>query len=347
VTTTIDRMFDANNSYLVTLSVMAFNQEKYVREAIESAFAQTYHPLEIILSDDSSNDSTFKIMQELAASYTGPHKVVLNQNTSNLGYVKHIDRIMEIANGDLIIANAGDDVSLPERAEIFAKAWLQAPDEITLVHSPVELIDENSDIIGKFTSPQCVLDHPSPLTIASGGFTLGASMAWHRKIFEVFGPMGDGISVEDTVIPFRASLLGKIEYIPEELLKWRVGGESNRKSQCNKTHEYMYGTSHRLRKWRSENAFYILDRFQDVTYPSKVKVESVCRKRAETLRLAVDLAESSRSHRWVMLPRATRLALRHGSTLPLKDWVRYTFDLIYIRYANWRTKKDSGPRSRT
>ena len=39
---------------LVTFALFAYNQEKYIREAVEGAFSQTYEPLEIILSDDYS-----------------------------------------------------------------------------------------------------------------------------------------------------------------------------------------------------------------------------------------------------------------------------------------------------
>ena len=41
---------------LVTFALFAYNQEQYIREAVEGAFSQTYEPLEIILSDDCSSD---------------------------------------------------------------------------------------------------------------------------------------------------------------------------------------------------------------------------------------------------------------------------------------------------
>ena len=47
----------ASDRPLVTFALFAYNQEKYIREAVEGAFAQTYAPLEIILSDDCSTDS--------------------------------------------------------------------------------------------------------------------------------------------------------------------------------------------------------------------------------------------------------------------------------------------------
>ena len=52
---------------------MAWNQERFVREAVEPALVLDFIGLEIILSDDKSGDQTFEIMSELAAAYTGPH----------------------------------------------------------------------------------------------------------------------------------------------------------------------------------------------------------------------------------------------------------------------------------
>lgn len=48
---------------LVTFAVIVYNQECFIEEAIEGVFTQIYyHPLEIILSDDCSNDHTYQII---------------------------------------------------------------------------------------------------------------------------------------------------------------------------------------------------------------------------------------------------------------------------------------------
>lgn len=333
------RLDSTKQNPLVSFIVMAFNQEKHIREAIEGAFAQTYEPLEIILSDDCSCDGTFKIMQDMKATYDGPNEIVLNRNSVNLGYVGHIDRVMELCKGQLVIPNAGDDVSLPERAMALAKVWQQAPDEVMLIHSPVKLMNDNSEIIGKSTSPQRAIYYPTTVTFGEGTFILGASMAWNRKIFEIFGPLGNGITVEDTIIPFRASLLGRIEYVSEELLKWRIGGASTLLSNRGEVYEYMYGMSHKLRKWRSENALYILNKFDDVSYDGKERVEFACRERYAILQFAVDLAEMPTLRRWRMAPRALLLSIRYRKHLPIKQWTQYAFEPIYLPYAAWRASR--------
>ena len=52
-------------------------------------------------------------------------------------------------------------------------------------------------------------------------FVPGHSNAWHRAIFDEFGPINNKVISEDIVIPFRAALLGNIKSIDEPLVKRR------------------------------------------------------------------------------------------------------------------------------
>src|SRR3954464_2454463 len=139
----------ASDKPLVTFAVAAFNQERFIREAVEAAFAQTWSPLEIVLSDDCSRDRTFEIMQEMAAAYRGPHKIILNRNPRQLSIGGHINRVVEVSRGELIVGAAGDDISLPERARAAFDAWEQSGGNATSIFSDYDQIDEKGNRIGK------------------------------------------------------------------------------------------------------------------------------------------------------------------------------------------------------
>jgi glycosyltransferase involved in cell wall biosynthesis len=125
---------------LVTFAVFAYNQEQYIREAIQGAFSQTYEPLEIILSDDCSSDKTFAIMQEMAAAYEGPNEVRVRQSEVNAGVLNHILSTVRQAAGKIMIVSAGDDISFPQRSEILSDAFTN--NEIYAVSSDDVIIDE-------------------------------------------------------------------------------------------------------------------------------------------------------------------------------------------------------------
>src|SRR4051812_28748150 len=110
-------MSDSSNKPLLTFAIAAYNQELFIREAVEAAFAQTYSPLEIVLSDDCSEDRTFEILSEMAAGYSGPHRIILNRNPVRRSIGGHINQVVAISHGELIVGAAGDDISLPLRTQ--------------------------------------------------------------------------------------------------------------------------------------------------------------------------------------------------------------------------------------
>jgi glycosyltransferase involved in cell wall biosynthesis len=98
---------------LVTFAVFAYNQEQFIREAVEGALAQTYSPLEVILSDDASPDRTFEIMQQVASQYRGPHRVILNRNSTNR-LTGHVNALGTRCTASSYLA-AGDDTPVGSR----------------------------------------------------------------------------------------------------------------------------------------------------------------------------------------------------------------------------------------
>ncbi len=127
---------------LVTFAVFAYNQEKYIQEAIEGAFSQTYSPLEIILSDDCSSDRTYEIMEEMANAYNGPHMVKVRRQHVNSGTLAHLLSVSRQVQGDFLIFAAGDDISFPERTSFSISEFLKAPDS-TVVLSADDIIFSN------------------------------------------------------------------------------------------------------------------------------------------------------------------------------------------------------------
>lgn len=108
---------------LVTFALFAYNQEKYIREAVEGALAQDYSPLEIIISDDCSTDQTLKIIQHLVKSYKGPHRVIARQTERNSGTLLHVADVAKKAHGKFLVLAAGDDVSKVNRVTVLQEAW--------------------------------------------------------------------------------------------------------------------------------------------------------------------------------------------------------------------------------
>lgn len=216
---------------LVTFALFAYNQEKYIREAIEGAFSQTYSPLEIILTDDCSTDGTFDIIQAMAETYSGPHKIKTNRNPRNLGLIDHVNKIFEISTGELIVAAAGDDISLPERVSFLTQAYTQSNRKAQLIHSSVIKIDNSGCELGLRIPP--IVEHPlktEELAVCLSLY-IGATGAWSRSIYYNYRPLAFKDAYEDLVLGFRAAISDSLLYVDKPLVRYRsnigISGEPN------------------------------------------------------------------------------------------------------------------------
>ena len=218
-----------NDRPLITFAVSAYNQVRFIRDAIEGAFSQTYSPLEIILSDDSSTDGSFAVMQEMASNYSGPHRVILNRNDRNLGFCGHINRMMELTSGELVITAQGDDISMPERAEFIRKAWEYSGRSVTSIYSDYFVIDETGV---QWDWEKRGKKKDGPLFVVQRGdlrefmavmrpMVHGCTHAWSRCLFNHFGQLPDRSRWEDFHLCFRSLAINGILYINRPLIKYR------------------------------------------------------------------------------------------------------------------------------
>ena len=228
----------SNNRPLLTFALVSCNQEPFVREAVEAALAQTYSPLEVILSDDCSDDRSFAIMQELAANYRGPHRIVLNRNSVRRKTGGHFNRVAELAQGELIVIAAADDVSLPQRTELMYQAWEKSGRRATSLYSDIIQIDEDGAVIETVYRGEklCEKGETHEHRVQPLGYvqTLkptvhGCSHVIAPKLFKVFGDMPEHVIYEDKVLGFRSVLAGKLVYVNEPLVKYRLHGANAHK----------------------------------------------------------------------------------------------------------------------
>lgn len=212
------------NRPVVTFALVAYNQEKYIREAVAGALAQTYYPLEIILSDDCSTDRTFEIMREMTTNYNGIHKIKLNKNNINLGIAGHINSIVEMVMTDFLVVAAGDDISMPTRVEVLTEEWLSSGRKAKSIYSLAEDIDVLGVSTGLIRSGSKISHLNDLYEHASRNiYVLGATHAWDMDLFRSFQALNSHVVNEDVVLSARAAIIGEVRLIPQVLVKYRTG----------------------------------------------------------------------------------------------------------------------------
>ncbi len=91
---------------------ITYNQERFVREMIESVMSQSVLPYEFIIADDCSTDNTWNIVQSYAKQY--PNIIKAFQHQSNLGLYKNLNFALSKVTGDVLCALGGDDFFAPD-----------------------------------------------------------------------------------------------------------------------------------------------------------------------------------------------------------------------------------------
>lgn len=217
-----------NERPLVSVLLISFNQEKVVAEAVRGVLAQTWAPIEIILSDDASSDRTFAEIEAAVSGYSGPHRVIVRRNEVNQGISAHLSQLAAMAQGELLFVAAGDDISLPTRCERVVEYWLAHDRRPDLIATDLADIDEAGNV-GRHIAPT-ELDRYRNLEdwLAERPWLIGASHAWSRRLFERFGPMLPGTAAEDQIMVLRAILSGGALSLREPLVHYRRGGISRK-----------------------------------------------------------------------------------------------------------------------
>ena len=213
---------DIPEKRLITFALFAYNQERYIVDAVEGALSQTYSPLEILISDDCSTDRTFALIEAAVNDYHGPHQIKLTRNQIHLGLIEHVNQIFQRSSSDLIVAAAGDDISLANRVECLFDAYQRGLHKAMLIHSCAIRINDANEELGVFFPP--VADRSmaiEDLALAESVY-IGATALWNRSLFRVFGPIGFVDAYEDLVLGFRAALTDGLIYIDKPLVRYRV-----------------------------------------------------------------------------------------------------------------------------
>lgn len=211
---------------LVTFALFAYNQESYIREAVNGALAQDYPNLEIIISDDGSTDATWPLILECVDSYRGSHVVRVSRNERNLGIIGHVNRVAMLSSGAIIIMAAGDDISCASRVRECVLSMHST--KAYAVFSAVQKIDSEGVPLGQpaqlWSAHRAVsLDL---VVAAGGGLGIGASYAYRKDCFDWPWPLPESLVSEDRLLPLRATLLGGVAYVARPLVQYRVTGQS-------------------------------------------------------------------------------------------------------------------------
>ena len=139
----------ANPEISVVMSV--YNEETYLRSAIESVLNQTFKDFEFIIFNDCSTDKTVDILKEFEAK---DNRIILFEKPINKGFKGFVENLnigISKARGKYIARMDADDYCLPDRFEKQFN-FLEENPEVFLTGSSMILMNEKSEDTGEMSA---------------------------------------------------------------------------------------------------------------------------------------------------------------------------------------------------
>lgn len=128
---------------MVSVVVLTYNHEKYIKQALDSILMQKVNfNYEILIGDDASSDNTVKILKEYQNKY--PNVIKLFLNKKNLGATHNAYNLLKIARGYYLASCEGDDFWTDENKLQIQVDCLNENKEFVACAHDFEIVDENN-----------------------------------------------------------------------------------------------------------------------------------------------------------------------------------------------------------
>ena len=205
----------------VSFCLFSYKQAAFVRDALQSALAQDYSPLEIIVIDDGSPDGSADIIRAVLDAYDGPHAIKTLLKDRNRGFADSVNEaVYTLAEGTWLVFAAGDDIFEPDRVSNVVRV-AQSDPRLTVIQSGLRRFDSDNPAEGTSIPPRQVT-----LTASAIAGAHGAGASYRRAEQLRFPRMDLSVANEDRVMTTRALTLGAFGIVDSEDVHWRRHGEN-------------------------------------------------------------------------------------------------------------------------
>lgn len=135
---------------MIAILMSTYNGGRYLREQIESLFAQTNKDWQLFVRDDGSKDNTVEILKEYA--HKNPQQVhIVDDVKENLGAGRSFMHLLEVTDADYYMFSDQDDVWMPDKIERTLRKLQdvesQYPGEAAGVFTDLTVVDKDLNVL--------------------------------------------------------------------------------------------------------------------------------------------------------------------------------------------------------
>lgn len=126
----------------IDILLATYNGQEFLREQIDSILNQSYQDFNLIISDDSSEDETYKILKEYEKKDS---RIRLFRQEKNLGLIQNFEFLLKQVTSDYFMFSDQDDIWKENKIEKSINKLKQ--EKAALVYTDLEIVDKNLEII--------------------------------------------------------------------------------------------------------------------------------------------------------------------------------------------------------
>ncbi len=213
--------------YKVTAYCLAYNHEKYIRQALEGFVSQkTDFGFKVIVHDDASTDGTRAIIEEYAEKYPEIiFPIYQTENQYSKGVKIFLDIIAPKVDTEYLMVCEGDDYWTDENKVQMQYDFMQSHPECSLCVHNTEIVDNNSKPIGKKINPSNEdYDVSTEDIIAMGGGGLFHTTSCIYRVADRVNMPKEYLikGVGDYPLALYLSSIGKVHYIGKTMSAYRT-----------------------------------------------------------------------------------------------------------------------------
>lgn len=210
--------------FKVSIIIPTYNRAAYLRQAIESALAQDYEDLEVIVANNASTAETSKVI----ADYKSDNRFHYFRNNENIGMVNNWRKaVFEYSNGDYFLILSDDDYLLDNKYLTKAINLLKANLDMVIVYANGYIYDEDLKKTVNLTLPFDVIEDGKKVFLSRGSvkpqdFTL-CNILFNRALAIKLKAFSNEYNLScDSELFLKMCLYGKVGVVKDYVSVYRV-----------------------------------------------------------------------------------------------------------------------------
>ncbi|GAB0155139.1 hypothetical protein CHRYSEOSP005_03990 [Chryseobacterium sp. Alg-005] len=208
---------------LVSIIVSSYNQEKYIKECLDSIKAQTYSNIQLIVADDASKDGSVQAFENWLQGNNYPASTNFHQK--NTGLATMLNECVGLVKGKYVKVIAADDFLHPEAIEKCVSRLEELGDEYGMVYTDTYAINDHSDIIEDIADYDALGNIDKDVfrkELIKSNRIAALTVLMRKEALLKTGEYKSDFLIEDYYRWLKISASYYIAYIPEKLAYYRI-----------------------------------------------------------------------------------------------------------------------------